>query len=61
LARTGEILGDPLEAQAYFRKGINKGLLKILSKMGISTLASYRAGQLFEAVGLSSEVVKPMF
>ena len=61
LARTGEVLGDPLEAQAYFRKGINKGLLKILSKMGISTLASYRAGQLFEAVGLNSEVVNVCF
>ena len=61
LARNGEILGDPLEAQSYFRKGINKGLLKILSKMGISTLASYRAGQLFEAVGLNSEVVSLCF
>ncbi|HNJ87592.1 MAG TPA: glutamate synthase-related protein, partial [Agitococcus sp.] len=61
LARTGEVLGDPIEAQAYFRKGINKGLLKILSKMGISTLASYRAAQLFEAVGLSDEVVKTCF
>jgi glutamate synthase (NADPH/NADH) large chain len=51
----------PVEAQSYFRKGINKGLLKILSKMGISTLASYRAGQLFEAVGLNSEVVSLCF
>jgi glutamate synthase (NADPH/NADH) large chain len=61
LAKSGEIMGDPLEAQAYFRKGINKGLLKILSKMGISTVASYRGGQLFEAVGLSDEVVNTCF
>ena len=61
MVRSGEILGDPLEAQAYFRKGINKGLLKILSKMGISTVASYRGGQLFEAVGLASDVVDTCF
>ncbi|PQA49439.1 glutamate synthase large subunit [Amnimonas aquatica] len=61
MARNGEILGDPLEAQSYFRKGIDKGLLKILSKMGISTVASYRASQLFEAVGLDSDVVDTCF
>ncbi|MCC2638768.1 MAG: glutamate synthase large subunit [Moraxellaceae bacterium] len=59
--KCGDIIGDPLEAQTYFRKGINKGLLKILSKMGISTVASYRGGQLFEAVGLSSDVVDTCF
>jgi glutamate synthase (NADPH/NADH) large chain len=48
----------PLEkACNNFRKGINKGLLKILSKMGISTVASYRGSQLFEAVGVNEEVV----
>ncbi|XZG69979.1 glutamate synthase large subunit [Chitinibacteraceae bacterium HSL-7] len=48
----------PLEKAANnFRKGINKGLMKILSKMGISTIASYRGAQLFEGVGLSEEVV----
>ncbi len=61
LVARGELLGDPLEAQAYYRKGIDKGLLKILSKMGISTVASYRAGQLFEAIGLASEVVQCCF
>ncbi|MFT5700974.1 MAG: glutamate synthase (NADPH/NADH) large chain [Desulforhopalus sp.] len=40
-----------------YRKGIDKGLLKILSKMGIATIASYRCSQLFEAVGLAKEVV----
>ena len=47
-------------AQSY-RKGINKGLYKIMSKMGISTIASYRGAQLFEAIGLSSEVVDLCF
>ncbi len=61
LCRTGELGLDPMQAHENYRKGINKGLLKILSKMGISTIASYRAAQLFEAVGLSSEVVDLCF
>ncbi|MEA1989460.1 MAG: glutamate synthase large subunit [Pseudomonadota bacterium] len=44
-----------------YRKAINKGLFKILSKMGISTITSYRGSQLFEAVGLSSEIVELCF
>ena len=39
-----------------YRRGIRKGLLKILSKMGISCVSSYRGAQLFEAVGLGSEI-----
>ncbi|WP_462379836.1 glutamate synthase large subunit [Pseudomonas sp. Marseille-QA0892] len=61
LIRTGEVLGDLYEVFKYYRKGISKGLLKILSKMGISTVASYRGAQLFEAVGLSDEVVDQCF
>lgn len=61
LIRTGELLMDPIEAKNNYRKGINKGLLKILSKMGISTMASYRGAQLFEAVGLSDRVVDLCF
>lgn len=57
LIRTGEVLGDLDEVFKYYRKGICKGLLKILSKMGISTIASYRGAQLFEAIGLAEEVV----
>ncbi|AUY35298.1 glutamate synthase large subunit [Pseudomonas soli] len=57
LIRTGEVLGDLDEVFKYYRKGISKGLLKILSKMGISTITSYRGAQLFEAIGLSEEVV----
>ncbi|GAB2584324.1 glutamate synthase large subunit [Nitrincola alkalisediminis] len=61
LCRTGEITLEPLISHENYRKGINKGLLKIMSKMGISTIASYRSAQLFEAVGLSSEVVNLCF
>jgi len=61
LIRTGEVLGDLFEVFKHYRKGITKGLLKILSKMGISTVASYRGAQLFEAVGLSDEVVELSF
>ena len=61
LHRTNELLGDPLKSQQNFRKAIRKGLLKVMSKMGISTVASYRGSQLFEAVGLSREVVDLCF
>ena len=44
-----------------FVKAINKGLLKTFSKMGISTLQSYRGAQVFEAIGLSQELVEAYF
>jgi len=44
-----------------YRRGIIKGLLKIMSKMGIATIASYRSAQLFEIVGLNDDVVKLCF
>lgn len=49
------------EAMINYRNGINKGLYKIMSKMGISTIASYRCAKLFEAVGLHDDVVKICF
>ncbi len=49
------------EAIINYRNGINKGLYKIMSKMGISTIASYRCAKLFEAVGLNEEVVELCF
>ncbi|PVY70383.1 glutamate synthase domain-containing protein 2 [Tamilnaduibacter salinus] len=61
LIDTGELLMDPIQAKNNYRKGVNKGLLKILSKMGISTMTSYRGAQLFEAVGMSDEVVDLCF
>ncbi|WP_227369014.1 glutamate synthase large subunit [Halomonas sp. M20] len=59
--RSGELVGNPEDTRENYRKGLQKGLYKILSKMGISTLASYRGSQLFEAVGLSSEVMDLCF
>ncbi|MBM7557394.1 glutamate synthase large subunit [Halanaerobacter jeridensis] len=44
-----------------YLKAVDKGLLKIMSKMGISTIQSYRGAQIFEAVGLSSEFVEQYF
>ncbi|MEI7253966.1 glutamate synthase large subunit [Dickeya dadantii] len=44
-----------------YRNGINKGLYKIMSKMGISTIASYRCSKLFEAVGLHNDVASRCF
>ena len=44
-----------------YRRGIRKGLFKIMSKMGISSIASYRGAQLFEIVGLAPEVVSRCF
>jgi len=50
-----------LQLGRAYRRGIRKGLFKILSKMGISTVASYRGAQLFELVGLADEVVRVCF
>ncbi|MBI3146687.1 MAG: glutamate synthase large subunit [Pseudogulbenkiania sp.] len=58
MVQSGEVTLKTNEALQHYRKGINKGLLKVLSKMGISTIASYRGAQLFEAVGVNDEVVE---
>ncbi|WP_110666864.1 glutamate synthase large subunit [Salinicola halophilus] len=59
--RTGELVGNPADARENYRKGMQKGLFKILSKMGISQISSYRGSQLFEAVGLGGEVMAMCF
>jgi len=46
---------------AAYRKGIAKGMLKVMAKMGISTLQSYKSAQIFEAVGLADEIVDRCF
>ncbi|MDX1497696.1 MAG: glutamate synthase large subunit, partial [Salinisphaeraceae bacterium] len=62
MVRSGEVVDiEATELHRNFRKGINKGLYKIMSKMGISTIASYRGAQLFEIVGLHDEVVDLCF
>ncbi len=52
---------DMHTAFTNYRKGLEKGLLKIMSKMGISTINSYRGSQLFEIVGLDENVVSTCF
>ena len=49
------------KAFANYKKAVNKGLLKTFSKMGISTLQSYRGAQVFEAIGLNKAVVDKYF
>ena len=46
---------------AAYRKGTAKGMLKVMAKMGISTLQSYKGAQIFEAVGLADEVIERAF
>ncbi|MCA1722591.1 MAG: glutamate synthase subunit alpha, partial [Actinobacteria bacterium] len=60
LADDGRLRGDGLsaaEAQANYRSAVEDGVLKIMSKMGISTVDSYRGAQVFEALGLAPEVI----
>ncbi len=49
------------EVVSNYRKGVAKGMLKVMAKMGISTLQSYKGAQIFEAVGLAQEVVDKCF
>ena len=52
---------DPHKAVTNLIKALGKGVLKVMSKMGISTIASYRGAQVFEAIGLSRELVDRHF
>jgi glutamate synthase (NADPH) large chain len=58
----GMITGiDHHEAVYRYRKAIKKGVVKVMSKMGISTIQSYRGAQIFEAIGLNEEFVRQYF
>lgn len=59
--RTGQINLDIDTAKKNYIKSVNKGLLKVLSKMGNSTLRSYRGAHIFEALGISSSVLNRYF
>jgi glutamate synthase (NADPH/NADH) large chain len=52
---------DPKKAVKNYIKAAGKGVLKVMSKMGVSTVASYTGAQIFEAIGLSSELVDEFF
>ncbi|MCP3965819.1 MAG: glutamate synthase large subunit, partial [Lentisphaerae bacterium] len=50
-----------VKATANYIKAVCKGILKVMSKMGISTLRSYRGAQVFEAIGLNNEIISEVF
>ena len=59
------LLGDAYKTEdklvAAYKKGIKKGMLKVMAKMGISTLMSYKGAQIFEALGLADDIIKVCF
>ncbi|MDB3898966.1 glutamate synthase-related protein, partial [Gammaproteobacteria bacterium] len=57
----GALFADEDALVAGYKKGVAKGMLKVMAKMGISTLHSYKGAQIFEAVGLADEVVDRCF
>lgn len=52
---------SPAEARSNYIRACDKGILKVMSKMGISTVASYTGAQIFESIGLGSEVIDTCF
>jgi glutamate synthase (NADPH/NADH) large chain len=62
LIRCGVLPGlDPRKAIGNYIKALGKGVLKVMSKMGISTVASYTGAQVFEAIGLAPDVIDEYF
>ena len=61
LIHTGDLQGNPEKACLNFLKANLNGVIKTMSKMGISTIASYRGAQIFEAIGLNHEIINTYF
>ncbi|MBK5268358.1 MAG: glutamate synthase large subunit [Acidimicrobiia bacterium] len=61
MAKTLEGSPTPIEAQERYIKSVNKGILKVMSKMGISTFQSYCGAQIFDAVGLNTQFIEAYF
>ncbi|MBK6846936.1 MAG: glutamate synthase large subunit [Proteobacteria bacterium] len=61
LVADGTIAGEAAAAEERYVKAVHDGLLKVMSKMGISTIQSYRGAQIFEAVGLNHTVIDRHF
>jgi len=57
----GDLFNTDDKIVTTYRKGVAKGMLKVMAKMGISTLQSYKGAQIFEAVGLAHDVVDRCF
>ena len=64
-ANKENLLGEKFATEdklvAGYKKGVAKGMLKVMAKMGISTLHSYKGAQIFEAVGLADEIINKCF
>ncbi len=54
-------VNDDLDVVTSYKKAVAKGMMKVMAKMGISTLQSYKGAQIFEAVGLAREVIERAF
>ena len=61
LVKRGKIQEDYATAEAHYIKAVDKGLKKIMSKMGISTIRSYRGAKIFESIGLSEDLLRKYF
>ena len=61
LVKRGKIQEDYATAEAHYIKAVDKGLKKIMSKMGISTIRSYRGAKIFESIGLSEGLLRRYF
>ena len=61
LVKRGKIQENYTTAEANYIKAVKKGLLKIMAKMGISTIRSYRGAKIFESIGLSEALLKAYF
>ena len=61
LVKRGKIQEEYATAEAHYIKAVDKGLKKIMSKMGISTIRSYRGAKIFESIGLSEDLLKRYF
>jgi glutamate synthase (NADPH/NADH) large chain len=61
LCRQGLLAGEPEKAEQKFVKAVGKGIVKVCSKMGISTIQSYHGAQVFEAIGLNNEFIDEYF
>ena len=61
LVKNGKIQEDYATAEKNYIKAVCKGLLKIMAKMGISTIRSYRGAKIFESIGLSEELLRAYF
>ena len=61
LVKRGKIQEDYATAEAHYIKAVDKGLKKIMSKMGISTIRSYRGAKIFESIGLGEDLLRRYF